>query len=51
MNIKSEKILIIVVRMSDSTDFTNFTDFINKVDRVDKFSKATVSYTRQQLLL
>ena len=48
MNIKSQKILVIIVQMSDFTDFIDFTDELNKAD---KFSKVTVSHTRQQLLI
>ena len=44
MNIKSEKILIIIV-LTD--DFTDFTDFTNRFNKADKFSKVTVSYTQQ----
>ena len=42
VNTKSEKILVIVIRISDFTDFTDSTD---KVNRADRFSKVTMSHT------
>ena len=46
MNTKSEKILIIAVRVND---FTDFTDFIDRLSRADRLSRVTMSHTQQQL--
>ena len=43
VNIKSEKILVIIAW---TDDFIDFTDFIDRVNRTDKFNKVIISHTR-----